>query len=174
MKFLEVSSLGMLSGLLSGIQGDLKIETILECYSCKASSCDKELYNSLDKDLQDPFKTSSPSSLFGASPSNSPFGSLSNKKNRTMFIYLIATLSSVYPDFNFCKVKDSSFQKLDNYNSTLNIVDTEFMGSIKDYSELRNNMWNEINKVIDIPKCTIYSYIPGEYSDDDPLAQSCL
>eukprot|EP01091_Cochliopodium_minus_P019262 TRINITY_DN804_c0_g1_i1.p1 TRINITY_DN804_c0_g1~~TRINITY_DN804_c0_g1_i1.p1 ORF type:complete len:216 (-),score=38.00 TRINITY_DN804_c0_g1_i1:165-812(-) len=169
MKFLEISELSMLVSMLSGVQGDLKIDSIIECYSCKACSSDKDLYNSLDKELPNRINFS-PN---GTSPS-APFGSLTNKKNRNIFIYLIATLSSVYSDFNFSKMKDTSFKKIENYSNAVNLIDTEFMGSIKDYSEIRNKMWSEINKVIDIPHSTIYSYIPGEYSDDDPLAQSCL
>ena len=110
--------------MLSGIQGDLNIETILECYTCKMSSCDKDLYNSLEKELQNPNRCS-PSSW--GSPS-SPFGSMMNKKNRSVFIYLIATLSSVFPDINFSKVKDSSFQKIENYGEVVNHIDTEYMG----------------------------------------------
>jgi len=234
MRFLEISEFNAINSILNGIQGDIKLETILECYSCKQSSTDKELYNSLEKELRLPSsspllsssplspppsppstnsgKLTSPFGKFNISPNNSrgisntntatvvpiciannssfalkpnsyqssspncsqdqPFGDLSDRNNRKTLIYLIATLSSVFRDYNFSKVRGKHFKKIESYNNAVLAIDTEFMGSVRDYSEIRNKVWSEINKVIDIPKCLIYSYLPD--TEDDPLGETCL
>lgn len=259
MRILEILEFKTLNSSLNGIHGDLKIDTILECYSCKKSSADKELYYTLEKELCQlfpsnknnnngeseakkeskgvPILSSSPnfspsfsgpssfdssrgrqfmagfgvggfnlgkansntshsnentfnftnstsfspnptspflsSSPFSSNKQNTAFGDLSEKSNRKTFIHLIATLSSVFRDFNFSRVKCNQFKKVDSYNTAVLQVDTEFTSSVRDYSLMRNQMWSEINKLIDIPKCQIFSYIPDD-TEDDPLGASCL
>ncbi|KAJ0677828.1 putative repressor of RNA polymerase III transcription Maf1 [Helianthus annuus] len=75
--------------------GEHTIKGCIEAYSCKHTGTDKRLSLSLENEMLD---------YIGNSPdvgSSSPVEYLSSRSSRKTLIYLILTLSQMYPDYDF-------------------------------------------------------------------------
>nr|DAD48352.1 TPA_asm: hypothetical protein HUJ06_018288 [Nelumbo nucifera] len=96
MKFLEYALLDSINDFLSHINlGECTIKGKLEAYSCKQIGVDRKLSLSLEHEILDYLGKSSDSD----SPSSAEF--LSSRSSRKTLVYLILTLSHMYPDYDF-------------------------------------------------------------------------
>lgn len=110
MKLLESTRFEAINNALSIQTGDSKIIGRIESYSCKMAGGDKALYkrfNAVGVNPSDLQALSPPqsSSQYGQSVSGDEDGPLCDTISRKTLFYLIATLNSAFPDYDFMDVK---------------------------------------------------------------------
>jgi hypothetical protein len=135
MKLLEVYDFGQLCSLLNQDVGGVRIEAALEAFSCKPGS-DRKLYKSLDKSMDDMYNEVPPSPQQGGHRhrsssgsgtdafGTSPFGPMSDTSSRKTFIFLVATLSGLFPDYDFESLKVEDFRDESNLFLVVNAINT--------------------------------------------------
>lgn len=98
----------------------------------------------------------------------SPLGDFQEIGTRRLMTDLILTLNASFPDYDFCNVRPSHFQKktakeaMQGCNGRLSEL-----ASQRGESFLRE-MWNAIDNVVCLAETEVYSYVPPAI-DEDPL-----
>lgn len=114
MKLLESSTFEAINNALSIQTGDSKICGRIESYSCKMAGGDKAMYKRFNSDgihpsdlqaLSPPQSISPGYSQYSRSVSGDEEGPLCDTISRKTLFYLIATLNSAFPDYDFLDVK---------------------------------------------------------------------
>lgn len=164
MKFLEYTPLARLNSFLSHLSlGDHLIQGTLEAYSCKVAGADKKLSRSLEQEVVDSLAFS-PQELAA-----SPVGPLCNSSSRKTLVYLILTLSHVYPDYDFSKLRSYHFSKEGSLSVVNNSIDQyladaakAFEASVGDDKVFPDALWSAIDEVVQLSDCEVYSYCPDD------------
>ncbi|RUP45883.1 Maf1 regulator-domain-containing protein [Jimgerdemannia flammicorona] len=167
MKYLEVPALDAVNNILSWETPECKIFGRVEAYSCKSAGTDKKLF----KQLETRYTTDLSTSQGSFSPEDhfhmgSPFGPMDQPSSRKTLFYLIGTLNSSFPDYDFSEVKPEQFSKQPSCQLVINSVNNTLfnMGNERIVKDLR--LWDVIDNIIDLNDCNVYSYNPD--MDDDP------
>ncbi|CAA7406154.1 unnamed protein product [Spirodela intermedia] len=170
MKFLEYTPLDRFSIFLSHLNlGESIIRGSVEAYSCKNTVSDQKLSFSLEHQILDYIGQSSDSD----SPSS--VGDLCRRSSRKTLIYLVLTLSHMYPDYDFSAVRAHLFFKEEDWNSFRQMFETylfevaEEWALENDGSSLLDDMSKAIDEVMKLDECEIYSYDPD--FDGDPFLE---
>ncbi|THU43753.1 hypothetical protein C4D60_Mb02t00060 [Musa balbisiana] len=96
MKFLEYTPLDSINLFLDHLNlGESTIIGNLEAFSCKQTGTDRKLSFSLEQEILDYLEQSSDSD------SHLPVEYLTSRSSRKTLIYLVLTLSHMYPDYDF-------------------------------------------------------------------------
>lgn len=167
MKFLEYTPLARINAFISSVNlGDSLLKGKLEAYSCKVAGVDKKFSRSLEQEVLD---------TLACSPSNlavSPLGPLSSLASRRTFIYLILTLSHMYPDYDFSILQPGHFSKEDFPESAKLKIEAYLLETAKVWAQefgeetsLLQCIWDAINEVIGLDECEVFSYNP-EFEGD--------
>nr|AKF43415.1 transcription regulator [Melianthus villosus] len=166
MKFIEYTPLDCISDFLSDVTlGERKIKGLLEVYSCKHTGTDRKLSLSLENEILDYLGKSSDTD------SASPAEFLFSRSSRKTLIYLILTLSHMYPDYDFSAVKAHEFFTEENWDSFKQIFDNYMYEASKVWAEanegspLLESLYKALDEVVKISECEIYSYNPDSYVD---------
>ncbi|CAA6654535.1 unnamed protein product [Spirodela intermedia] len=159
MKFLEYTPLDSFSLFLSHLNlGESTIKGSLEAYSCKHTVCDKKLSLSLEHEIL--------GYLGQSSDGDSP---------RKTLIYLVLTLSHMYPDHHFSAVQAHLFFNEEVWDTFRHIFETYLFEAAKEWAldnsgdSLFDSMSKAIDEVVRLDECEIYSYSPG--FDGDPFLE---
>lgn len=171
MKFLEYTPLARINAFLSNVNlGDCLLKGNLEAYSCKVAGADKKFSRSLEQEVLDSLACS-PSNLSG-----SPLGPLSSLASRRTFIYLILTLSHMYPDYDFSILRPNHFSKEDFPGAAKLKIENYLLETARvwarefgEETSLLQCIWDAIDEVIELEDCEVYSYVP-EF-EGDPFAE---
>nr|XP_010938095.1 repressor of RNA polymerase III transcription maf1 isoform X6 [Elaeis guineensis] len=119
MKFLEYTPLDSINLFLDHLNlGESTIKGNLEAFSCKHTGTDRKLSLSLEHEILDYLGQSSDSD-----PS-SPVEYLSSRSSRRTLIYLVLTLSHMYPDYDFSAVRAHLFFREEEWETFKQIYDT--------------------------------------------------
>nr|XP_010938094.1 repressor of RNA polymerase III transcription maf1 isoform X5 [Elaeis guineensis] len=120
MKFLEYTPLDSINLFLDHLNlGESTIKGNLEAFSCKHTGTDRKLSLSLEHEILDYLGQSSDSD-----PS-SPVEYLSSRSSRRTLIYLVLTLSHMYPDYDFSSaVRAHLFFREEEWETFKQIYDT--------------------------------------------------
>lgn len=111
MKLLESTRFEAINNALCITTGDSKIFGRIESYSCKMAGGDKAMYKRFNAEGINPNDLQALSPPQGVSPSYSRSisgdeeGPLCDTISRKTLFYLIATLNSAFPDYDFLDVK---------------------------------------------------------------------
>ncbi|CAI0447230.1 unnamed protein product, partial [Linum tenue] len=187
MKFLEYTPLERINGFLHHLNlGECTIKGSLEAYSCKHAGSDKKLSLSLENEvvcslLRIFLKTI----LVGVgimkkmldyyTDSFSPAEYLLSRSSRKTLIYLVLTLSRMYPDCDFSAMKAHQFFTEETWETFKQIFDNYMIGASKEWVEengdtsLLEALYRALDEVVNLPECEIYSYDPD--SDADPFLE---
>nr|XP_023013023.1 repressor of RNA polymerase III transcription MAF1 homolog isoform X2 [Leptinotarsa decemlineata] len=171
MKLLESTRFEAINNALLIQTGDSKIIGRIESYSCKMAGGDKALYKKFNSEGVHPndLQALSPPegySQFSRSISGDEEGPLCDTISRKTLFYLIATLNSCFPDYDFMDVKSHEFSKEPSRQWVSNAIDTNLSATAgEQYNLLRPAIWNAINDEICLENCNIYSYNPDLASD---------
>ncbi|XP_071686336.1 uncharacterized protein [Rutidosis leptorrhynchoides] len=170
MKYLEYTPFERINAFLDDLNlGERTINGCIEAYSCKHTGSDKRLSFSLENEILD---------YFGNSPdvdSDSTVEYVSSRSSRKMLIYLILTLSHMYPDYDFSAVKAHQFFTEETWEGFRQIFDTYMSDASKEWMEtnedgsLLETLYKALNEVINLAECDIYIYDPN--SDADPFIE---
>ena len=151
MKLLEVYDFEQLCSQLNhDDDGGVRIESALEAFSCKPGS-DRKLYKSLDKSMDDMYNDPAPqgksqggSEAFGTSP----FGPMTDTSSRKTFIFLVATLNGVFPDYDFSNLKVEDFRDESNLFLVVNAVNTRLQSCPHFSGDLQEKLWSTLDREI--------------------------
>lgn len=201
MKLLENSQFEALSNALSTENVFSKIITRIESYSCKMAGDCKRLYKQMhdEKTGTSPpaYQMLGPSSTKLHSSSNGTLSppppssqnhltsymqsksleedntsSIDIVSKKTLF-YLISTLNASFqPDYDFTNTLSSEFSKEPSVESMIKSVEN-FLATVDVYARLKQQIWDSIDKEINLNESEFYSYNPDLASD--PCAEDgCL
>jgi len=169
MRQLDIPVLTHLSARLTNADaGDSLIRGRIEAYTCNRSGPEKELAESLDKQIEEMSK----SPIYRSELSVSPFGSLVDSTPRRTFTTLISTLNAAFPDYDFSSVKPEQFTRENNLHMIVNYINTILSPVLTDYHDFGAKLWNVLDTEIRIRECEIYSYIPEP--DADPFSDDSI
>ena len=173
MKLLESTRFEAINNALCIETGDSKICGRIESYSCKMAGGDKAMYKRFNSEGINPndLQALSPpqglsSSLYSRSTSGDEDGPLCDTISRKTLFYLIATLNSAFPDYDFLDAKSHEFSKEPSLNWVMNAIDTNLSATAgEQYRALRQSVWLAVDDEITLEECDIYSYNPDLGSD---------
>lgn len=174
MKLLESTRFEAINNALSIETGDSKIFGRIESYSCKMAGGDKAMYKRFNaegvhpNDLQalSPPQLSPGYSQYSRSVSGDEEGPLCDTISRKTLFYLIATLNSAFPDYDFLDVKSHEFSKEPSLQWVTNAIDTNLNATIgEQFRAIRHQLWVAVEDEIVLNECDIYSYNPDLGSD---------
>ncbi|CAN0877018.1 Repressor of RNA polymerase III transcription MAF1 homolog [Linum grandiflorum] len=170
MKFLEYTPLERIDDFLNHLNlGECTIKGSLEAYSCKHAGSDKKLSFSLENEILDYLGKSSDTD------SSSPPEYLLSRSSRKTLIYLILTLSHMYPDYDFSAMKAHQFFTKETWGTFKQMFDIHMMGASKEWREdggdtsLLEVIYRALDEVVNLSECEIYSYDPD--SDVNPFLE---
>uniref|UniRef100_A0A0M3HW72 Repressor of RNA polymerase III transcription MAF1 n=1 Tax=Ascaris lumbricoides TaxID=6252 RepID=A0A0M3HW72_ASCLU len=193
MKYLENANLDRICSVLSNNATDCHLDMRLEAYSCKMVTSEKKQWKKSrmthgqgPQPLSAPDQPPWPMSL-SVSPLKagaSRFRHLSEPScsgsdndtdeagcvylhavtTRTLFD-LVGVLNTSFPDYDFSHIKSESFSLIPNLSSLIGLVDLKLSATVSNYNEIKEALWREIDEVIKVNDCKIYSY-QTEYSGD--------
>ncbi|KHN76989.1 Repressor of RNA polymerase III transcription MAF1 -like protein [Toxocara canis] len=193
MKYLENANLERICSALSSNAIDCQLDVRLEAYSCKMVSSEKKQWkkNQMTKGQGPqplsppdqspwPMSLSIPSLMSGtprfrhlSEPSCSGSDNdtdemgctyLDAVTSRTLFD-LIGVLNTSFPDYDFSHIKSESFSLIPTLESLVGLVDLKLSATVSNYYEIKEALWREIDDVIKVNECKLYSY-KTEYSGD--------
>lgn len=170
MKFLEYTPLDRINLFVSHLNlGETTIKGNVEAFSCKHTGTDRKLSMSLEHEIIDYLGQSADSD-----PS-SPVEYLSSRSSRKTLIYLVLTLSHIYPDYDFSAVRTHLFFKEEEWDAFKEMFETYLFEAAKEWavanggSSLLESLSKAIDEVIKLGECEIYSYNPD--FDGDPFLE---
>ncbi|KAH1002007.1 repressor of RNA polymerase III transcription MAF1 homolog isoform X1 [Dendroctonus ponderosae] len=171
MKLLESTTFEAINNALQIKNGNCRISGRIESYSCKMAGGDKALYKRFNTEGLNPndLQALSPPqtvSQYSRSVSGDEDGTLCDTISRKTLFYLIATLNSAFPDYDFMDVKSPEFSKEPSLQWVTNAIDSQLTATIGDiYKSLRPALWTALDNEISLENCAIYSYNPDLCSD---------
>eukprot|EP00744_Colponema_vietnamica_P001801 GILI01002940.1.p1 GENE.GILI01002940.1~~GILI01002940.1.p1 ORF type:complete len:243 (+),score=49.18 GILI01002940.1:100-828(+) len=160
MKFVEIPNLALTSSMLDGVDlGDRKLYGRIELYSCRKTSVDKTLSQTIEQHIEDEL-ASSPA--YAASP----LGPLSDQNTKRLLINLISTMNESFPDYDFSNLRPEQFTREPHLNFVINTINTNLAEvAEKSTHGFLEMLWSGIESAINIRECDIFSYIPDLVSD---------
>lgn len=138
MKLLESTTFEAINNALCIETGDSQIVGRIESYSCKMAGGDKAMYKRFNSEGVHPNDLQALSPPQGVSPGRSTYsrsisgdedGPLCDTISRKTLFYLIATLNSAFPDYDFMDVKVNYLQFYLQNNIKLNLYSFRVMNS---------------------------------------------
>ncbi|KNC80306.1 hypothetical protein, variant [Sphaeroforma arctica JP610] len=182
MKYLDVEPYQRFSSYLSCSREGQSLQCQLESYSCKNAGSDRKKYSAFAKE-----NGHSPAELQALSPPNEhgvsmsfasgsyPRGSICSEDlqitDRKTIYYLMSTLNSSFPDYDFTEANSQQFSRVQNVASVLNVVNTQLRESIgEEYAHLQTALWAAIDQEIKLDDCEIYSY--SYVDENDPFGET--
>ncbi|KAG9451311.1 hypothetical protein H6P81_011276 [Aristolochia fimbriata] len=170
MKFLEYTPFESLNYFLSHINlGECTLKGHLDAYSCKHVGADRKLSLSLEHEILDYLGQSS------ESDSSSPTDFLSSRSSRKTLIYLVLTLSHMYPDYDFRPVQAHHLFRDEEWDGFKQIFDSYLFEAAKEWSlanddcSLFDSISKAIDEVVKLAECEIYSFNPD--TEEDPFVE---
>jgi len=179
MKLLENAHLDCLSELihtLSLTTGSCRLQLKLESYSCKMTGDDKKLLRHITNASEDTgLQALSPPNLgYGYhSPTVTGTGQEQDACSTRTFHCLVSTLNASFrPDYDFSNTKSEEFCRMPNLNTVTQDIHNIFYTSLGDsFCDIKEHLWNTIDKEIGLQECSFYSY--NSDLDSDPYGD-CL
>eukprot|EP00934_Nitzschia_sp_Nitz4_P001344 Nitzschia sp. Nitz4//scaffold1_size375055//34020//34847//NITZ4_000216-RA/size375055-processed-gene-0.408-mRNA-1//-1//CDS//3329540865//1344//frame0 len=96
--------------------------------------------------------------LDSANP-NTTLGDFSELATRRLMTDLILTLNASFPDYDFCSIKPSQFEKLDVETVRMRIFERlSELASQKVQEDWLMEMWTAINDVVELKECDVYKF----------------
>ncbi|CAL9135477.1 unnamed protein product [Musa acuminata var. zebrina] len=118
MKFLEYTPLDSINLFLDHLNlGESIIKGNLEAFSCKQTGTDRKLSFSLEQEILDYLEQSFDSD------SHLPVEYLISRSSRKTLIYLVLTLSHMYPDYDFSAVRSHLYFREEEWDNFKQIYD---------------------------------------------------
>jgi len=195
MKYLENAQLDALALALSERAADCRLEARIESYSCKMVQNDKRAWRDFlavepgtsphDREplsapvggTQWQFGGAGQSPLLTVAVNRSRHRSRSTSGSdlddgtqvmcetisRKLLFHLIALLNASYTDYDFSDAHGENFHRVPNFETLKSSIESFLLPTLDDKTLAQ--MWNGINKEIQLKECMIYSYNPDYASD---------
>lgn len=95
----------------------------------------------------------------GAEGGNS-LGVIPDHNMRKLFINLLLTLNSTFPDYDFSSVKPEEFIEENNIDVVVHSINSALAKAMHQDPSLRGSLWAAVDDAIKPRDCRVYSYIP--------------
>ncbi|XP_064993850.1 uncharacterized protein LOC135630668 isoform X1 [Musa acuminata AAA Group] len=172
MKFLEYTPLDSINLFLDHLNlGESIIKGNLEAFSCKQTGTDRKLSFSLEQEILDYLEQSFDSD------SHLPVEYLISRSSRKTLIYLVLTLSHMYPDYDFSSaVRSHLYFREEEWDNFKQIYDMYLFEAAREWATANGGssfidiLTNAIDEVVKIKDCEIYSYNP-DFDGDHPFLE---
>ncbi|KAF3933448.1 hypothetical protein ABW19_dt0204207 [Dactylella cylindrospora] len=177
MKFLQLSGIDAVNRELNFTTNDCRVFGGCDLYTTKVTDSDKRLLRSITGMIETRFEAdarlsaslsppSDPTEIFSRS---SPFGPLDQRSSRKIYSYLLATLNASHPDHEF-----SSTVRPDHFSKERCLISAmdRFNTALFNLGKVIPQLWESIDKEMDLKDCAIYVYEPD--SLEDPYAAEGL
>ncbi|KAK3586743.1 hypothetical protein CHS0354_014774 [Potamilus streckersoni] len=171
MKLLDNARFEAINSALSVELENCKINGRIESYSCKMAGNDKRLLKSRSAqggvpvpDLQ---ALSPPQTAIDQSPNRQGEGYLCDTISTKTLLYLISTLNASFqPDYDFSNAKSEEFSREPSFQWAVDAVNNQLEAVMKkNYSALKETLWEAVNSEISLSECDVFSYNPDLSSD---------
>lgn len=166
MKLLQYTPLDSINLFLDNLNlGETTIKGSVEAFSCKHTGTDRKISMSLEHEILDQLGQSADSD------SSSPVEYLSSRSSRKTLIYLVLTLSHMYPDYDFSALQTHLFFKEEEWGTFKETFETYLFEAAKEWavtnegSPLLESLSKAVDEVVKLGDCEIYSYNPDFEGD---------
>lgn len=183
MRYVEAPELSHLGDAMSRTFQDVRLTSGIELFTTKQASSDRRLQRTLDKQLDEAVVDidatslghshllSPPASIEKKRRANSatlpisPFGPMDQSSNRKQYAYLISVLNASDPDRDFSALHPDNFERERSPTRVANMVTNALLSYGMSPPP---NLWEVINREIDLRDCKIYSLtLPQQFLEDD-------
>jgi len=135
---------------------------------------DKKLLRQMNSAAEEGLQALSPPTFGGYHSSNTPphTGEEQDACSTKTFHSLVSCLNASFkPDYDFSHAKSEEFSRIPNLNMVSQDIHNILKTSLGDsYSDIKEHMWNTIDREIQLAECSFYSY--NADLDSDPYAES--
>lgn len=175
MKLLENVTLDQLADLmhtLSLTTGSCKLHLKLESYSCKMTGDDKKLLKHIATSNDEGLLALSPPTQGYGPSSPTRTGQLQDACSAKTFHCLVSTLNASFrPDYDFSNAKSEEFSRIPSLTSAVEDIHNMLYTCLGDsFTDIREHMWNTIDREIMLSDCSTYSY--NADLDSDPYGEA--
>jgi len=118
----------------------------------------------------DEFMLSESPGVMARSESSASLGVIPDANMRRLFIDLLLTLNTTFPDYDFSSVRPEEFVEESNYDLVAHSINSSLQKAMMLESSLAPKLWHGI-ETIKPQECVIFSYMPAA---DSPLTDSCI
>lgn len=87
-------------------------------------------------------------------------GVIPDHSMRKLFINLLLTLNSTYPDYDFSSVKPEEFVEEANIDLVVHSINSALAKAMSQDPSLGHSLWGAVEEAIKPRECRVYSYIP--------------
>lgn len=123
-------------------------------------------------DNPDEFMLSESPGVMARSASSSSMGTVIPDANmRRLFINLLLTMNTMFPDYDFSSVRPEEFVEETNIDLVVHSINMSLQKAMMLEPTFGPSLWKGI-ETIKPSECIIFSYIPG--AGDGPLSDSCI
>ncbi|GAB5357516.1 hypothetical protein AAMO2058_000381100 [Amorphochlora amoebiformis] len=154
------------SSCLDGaVIGDLILNGFIEAYTCKADRSEAKLYKEVRAKVEK--KISNSPTIFTEKMASSPLGPINHTSTIQLLVHLIGTLNSSMPDYDFSELQACDFVHCNNIDLVANNINESFLNYALEakLQGVRKKFWDILDSVIDLKKCSVYSFIPDDESE---------
>jgi hypothetical protein len=131
----------------------------------KPIGTDKKLYKQLENRFHEDFEQ-----ICGDHLIVSPVGPLNELTSRKTLYFLIGTLNSSFPDYDFSNIRAEYFIRQPTLEFVCASVNAIFFNLSDTGASRSERIWEEIDKEIDLKDCEIYTFLPDP--DADPFSEN--
>lgn len=122
------------------------------------------------RDNPDDFMLSESPGVLARSASSSSQALIPDTNMRRLFINLLLTLNTTFPDYDFSSVRPEEFVEESNYDLVAHSINASLQKAMLIEPTLSSTLWQAMD-TIKPKECFIFSYVPAAES---PLSESCI
>ncbi|VDN41282.1 unnamed protein product [Gongylonema pulchrum] len=74
-------------------------------------------------------------------------------------------MNASFQDYDFSNTKSDAFSLVPDFETLTKLVDSQLSATVTNYYEIKRALWAEVDKVIKINECKLYSYRTGYTGD---------
>lgn len=108
--------------------------------------------------------------VMACSESSASMGVIPDANMRRLFIDLLLTLNTTFPDYDFSSVRPEEFVEEKNHDLVAHSINSSLQKAMFLESSLSQKLWQGI-ETIRPQECVVFSYMPAA---DSPLTDSCI
>jgi len=98
-------------------------------------------------------------------------GVIPDANMRRLFINLLLTLNTMFPDYDFSSVRPEEFMEEVNHDLVAHSINSSLQKAMMLEPSLAPTLWAGV-ETIKPSECVIFSYIPS--AEETPLSESCI
>eukprot|EP00656_Telonema_subtile_P020021 TRINITY_DN211_c0_g1_i1.p1 TRINITY_DN211_c0_g1~~TRINITY_DN211_c0_g1_i1.p1 ORF type:complete len:263 (+),score=32.58 TRINITY_DN211_c0_g1_i1:224-1012(+) len=120
--------------------------------------------------IPDDFTLSESPGVMARSASSSSVGVIPDANMRRLFINLLLTMNTMFPDYDFSSVRPEEFVEENNHDLVVHSINSSLQKAMMLEPTLAPQLWRAV-ETIKPQECFIFSYIPPA---EGPLSESCI